>query len=829
MSDESFVPKPMSGNLWENALKRARLGVWDWNLLTGQCVYSDTWFEMLGYAPGELTQDSQLWLRISHPDDRDRALASGDRHVAGETNEIETELRLRHKQGHWLWVLDRGGVIERDVNGRPTRVVGVQTDISSLKIAEQALEQINRRYDLVLEASATGIWEFDVASGESRWDDCTRQMFGVPLNPAPLEKNIWHSFLHPDDKERAERAHALDSDVRSPSKVRYRIVRQDGVIRHVETRAVFILDKHSQGSILGTIRDVSEEVRAEEALNTEKEKLRVTLRSISDAVLSTDSTGVITFVNPSAAKLIGRSEDLLLGVDIAQVSIAKTQTPLAKIFEGPTSTETTDISRLDSEDISVRWSSSAINGPGRSKLGFVYTFQDVTQEQKRQKALTHLANHDPLTGLLNRNAFDTELKERIALAHNDLFAVFYIDLDYFKGLNDFAGHAAGDQALIAVATALHEKLPATASIARLGGDEFTIVMPVRQRDETVAAAQLVLETIQNVDLGGPFAHRRLGASVGVAPICDSAISSADALALADDACYVAKSSGRNQYSIVSPVSDSQTSGLTAARIVADIADARGEGRLLLYGQEIRLTKEPWTFCGHVEVLARMITSAGKIIGPGEFIPAAERFGMAAPLDRWIIQRALELHGHAMRDEGVLSLAFNLSAQTLSDPDLWVTIDRTMTDQSVFRSNITFEITETAAFTNFEAAERFVRAARASGCRVSLDDFGTGLSSFEYLRRFPVDTIKIDGSFIQNIATKKFDREVVSAISTIAHNLGYDVVAEKIETPEVIGILEQMGVKFCQGYLMHRPEPLSNIVERVSPSTFRACRISGRII
>ena len=202
-----------------------------------------------------------------------------------------------------------------------------------------------------------------------------------------------------------------------------------------------------------------------------------------------------------------------------------------------------------------------------------------------------------------------------------------------------------------------------------------------------------------------------------------------------------------------------------------------------------------------------------MISPAEFIPAAERFGMAAPLDRWIIQTALQRHGHTMQFRGGLSLAFNLSAQTLSDPALWETIDQVITDHRVYRGNVVFEITETAAFTNFEAAERFVRAARASGCRVSLDDFGTGLSSFEYLRRFPVDTIKIDGSFIQNLTTQQFDREIVAAISTIAHNMGYDVVAEKIESPQDLNILSEMGVRFGQGFLMHRPEPLEQLIDR----------------
>ncbi|MGV8831834.1 MAG: EAL domain-containing protein [Devosia sp.] len=812
MTTESTARKA-SQHVWEHALNRARLGVWDWNLVTDECAYSDTWFEMLGYGPGELEQDSELWLRITHPDDRDRALASGDRHLAGETDTIETELRLKHKLGHWIWVLDRGGIIERNAAGEPTRMVGVQTDITSLKDAERALEDVNRSYDLVLEASATGMWSFDLGSGVSYWDDRTRQIFGVPAQPAKLDDGIWHSFLHPEDEQQAVAAHARRPDSKTPTKIRYRILLKDGAVRHMETLTILVPEEGDEGTVLGTIRDVSEEEWAAEALTAEKEKLRVTLSSISDAVLSTDTRGVITFANPSAAKLIGMPQNKLIGLSLAEVRFSRSPTPLSAIFGDATGAQTVDIIRLDRDDFSVRWTRSVIHAGSGTELGSVFTFQDVTEQQKQQKALSYAANHDPLTGLLNRSAFDARLRESIGQADIQPIAVLYIDLDYFKGLNDFAGHAAGDMALQSIGAALHDRLPPTAIIARLGGDEFAVILTTGTYEEADTCAAAILCTIQNVELTISSGRHTLGASIGVVLIHDNQTSPADALGFADDACYRAKSSGRNQYAFFSRQGDSLSSGLTAARIVADIADARTEGRLQLYGQEIRFINDPWNPSGHVEVLARMRSKSGQLIGPAEFIPAAERFGMAAPLDRWIIQTALQRHGHAMQFKGGLSLAFNLSAQTLSDPALWEAIDQIITDRGVYRANVVFEITETAAFTNFDAAERFVGAARASGCRVSLDDFGTGLSSFEYLRRFPVDTIKIDGSFIQNMATQKFDREIVSAIATIAHNMGYDVVAEKIESPQDIVILGEMGVRFGQGFLMHRPEPLAELIDR----------------
>ncbi|RVD47168.1 EAL domain-containing protein, partial [Mesorhizobium sp. M8A.F.Ca.ET.023.02.2.1] len=239
-----------------------------------------------------------------------------------------------------------------------------------------------------------------------------------------------------------------------------------------------------------------------------------------------------------------------------------------------------------------------------------------------------------------------------------------------------------------------------------------------------------------------------------------------------------------------------------------------DGRLKLFGQEIHRLGRPWEENRHVEVLARLAGKDGRLIPPGEFIPAAERFGIAARLDRWIIRTALSRHGAAMKS-GAITLGFNLSAQTLSDPGLWDFVDSIIEETGAPHSGIGFEITETAAVTNFDAAETFVRKARERHCRVSLDDFGAGMSSFEYLRRFPVDAIKIDGSFIEHVTESRFDREIVLAITSIARSLGCAVVAEKIERQDTVAMLDDMGVEFGQGFLLHRPEPLERIVARAA--------------
>jgi len=682
-----------NGKFWALALDRAHLGLWDWNLSTGDCYYSPTWSKMLGYEANELANTSDLWLKLTHPDDRQRAQESGDRHIAGIVDSIETELRLRHKDGHWVWVLDRGGTVERDADGKPLRLMGVQTDITRQKEAEAALEQVNVRFRLALAASGTGIWHHDIGTRKSYWDARSREIFGLVADKDEVSAELWHTYLHPDDKEATERAHQIEPGSSDVVASQYRIIRRDGEVRHLESLVRFIAGVGSAGQVLGTVRD-------------------------------------------------------------------------------------------------------------------------ITEEKTRAEELAFAARHDALTGLLNRAAFDRLLAENIAMAERLPLAVFYVDLDYFKALNDYAGHAAGDLALKSVAAGILASLPASAQAARLGGDEFALLVPNCNDACAEHLARAVLAAVRNADLGPAVTSRRLAASIGIAFVRDRNMSVADALACADDACYAAKAGGRDRFAVFSPETTSGAGGLNAARLAADLVDAMEDGRLKLFGQEIHRLGQPWEDSRHVEVLARLEARNGKMIPPGDFMPVAERFGLAARLDRWIIRTALTRHGEAMR-AGAISLDFNLSAQTLSDPQLWDFADEAIADSGAPASAIGFEITETAAVTNFDAAAEFVRKARQRHCRVSLDDFGAGMSSFEYLRRFPIDAIKIDGSFVEHIAESRFDREIVSAITGIARSMGAAVVAEKVEEKNALEILMGMGVAYGQGYFLHRPEPLEAIVARAT--------------
>ncbi|WP_252911968.1 EAL domain-containing protein [Aliihoeflea aestuarii] len=679
-------------DVWLRALERAGLGVWDLNVEAGTCYYSPGWARMLGFELNELPADADFWLTLLHPDDREAAIASGERHMAGQSERIETEMRLRHKDGRWIWVLDRGGIVERNAAGEPLRLLGVQTDITRRKGAEDRLIQLNARFRLALEASGTGMWHHDVITQTSFWDGRTHEIFGLPAIPGDVPTGLWTSLLHPEDRENAVREHLMPQETGRTLRLRYRIVRNGGLVRHIETLTRFVPEFGEAGQFVGTVRD-------------------------------------------------------------------------------------------------------------------------VTEAWLHEESLAYAARHDTLTGLLNRAAFDEELNAAIETAQERPFAVYYLDLDYFKALNDVAGHAAGDRALSAIGTIITDVLAPASVAARLGGDEFAIIAPLVAGGGPEALGERILARIAEEDFGEPTGAAKLGASIGHAVIMDSTIKPADALARADDACYAAKASGRNRCVAFGEGASGLTSGLTAARMVSEAVDAMEDQRLKLYAQQIHILGEPWSRSRRCEVLTRLEGRDGRLIPPGAFIPAAERFGMAARLDRWIIRSALNRFGHVMNGPAGLVLGFNLSAQTLSDPGLWDFIDHEATAAKAEHTNIVFEITETAAVTNFAAAERFVHAARERGCRVSLDDFGSGLSSFDYLRRFPVDSIKINGDFIEDLAGSAFDQAIVRSIRDVAHAAGLNVVAEKIENEKTLTLLADLGIAFGQGFFLHRPEPLEEIVSR----------------
>lgn len=416
------------------------------------------------------------------------------------------------------------------------------------------------------------------------------------------------------------------------------------------------------------------------------------------------------------------------------------------------------------------------------------------------------ANHDSLTGLHNRRAFENELRRILADRVNQPLFILYLDLDQFKVVNDTCGHAAGDLLLQTLARSLHRH---PGFLARLGGDEFGVILDGYEQSDALSCAQAMIEDVR----ARPFVWEgrtfRLGASVGMVQATDHLDTVAALLIAADTACYAAKERGRNRVEIFAPDSTYFRQRRQEFESLPDITAALQEGRFVLYHQRIRSLR-PGT-PDHAEVLVRMRDRGGALIPPGRFIPAAERYNMMGFIDRWVIEaslRQMDLWAGGVRPLPFDHVAINISGATLADEDLPRFLQDCLALHPVDPKRLCFEITESSAIANLEPALEFIARVRQMGAAVALDDFGSGLSSFGYLKRFRADYLKIDGQFITNLDKDPTDVAVVEAMVRLARAHGLKTIAEFVATPSLLAAVQGLGIDFAQGYAVHEPSPLA---------------------
>jgi len=437
--------------------------------------------------------------------------------------------------------------------------------------------------------------------------------------------------------------------------------------------------------------------------------------------------------------------------------------------------------------------------------------------EEKNKELLHLTYHDPLTGRYNRRAFEARLQRAIetAVVENKQHALCYIDMDQFKVVNDTCGHVAGDELLKHVVSLLESEIRDSDMLARLGGDEFGVLFEscgLTQAAEHAEAMRLKVRKHRFVWQDKSF---DISISVGLVPITADSVNMAEVLKQADAACYVAKDSGRNRVQVYQQHDKELAQRYGEMQWVSRIQQALEENRFELHGQLIRSTMKK-IFTPHYEVLVRLREPDGQLIPPMAFIPAAERYNLMPSIDQWVVQHALELL-MAQRKQGHgedIALAINLSGQSLGNDEVLASIRRAIETTGVAPTSLCFEITETAAITNLAAASRFMRQLRQLGCKFSLDDFGSGLSSFGYLSNLAVDYIKIDGHFVKNILTDPLSRSIVDSINRIGHVMGIRTIAEFVESEEIATALGKLGIDYVQGFGVHKPEALATLLSAI---------------
>jgi diguanylate cyclase (GGDEF)-like protein/PAS domain S-box-containing protein len=684
---------------------------------------------------------------------------------------------------------------------------------------QKHLKQIEERDALALYGANDGLWDFDLDRKTTYFSPRWKAMLGYGDDELePLAD--WQQLVHPDDLERvrsALRDHLAGIEPLFESV--HRLKHRDGVWLWVVSRAKARVDEQGRAHrIVGVDLDVTERKLFEDALFKEKESAQITLQSIGDGVITTDSKCRIEYLNPVAEQLTGWRLEHAQGRIVDEIfrsfheeTCEPLENPLAvsiRRTRAIKSVRPTLLIRRDGNELYIESCASPIRDSAGNVLGGVLVFHDVSESRELNRKLSYHASHDILTGLVNRREFESRLERAIksARAREASYALCHIDLDQFKIINDNCGHSAGDALLGQVGALLKSKIRWRDTVSRLGGDEFGVLLESCSLEEAVRNAEALREAIRNYKFVWEERTFRLGASIGVVPISPENEDVAALLSAADSACAAAKESGRNRIYSFQENDIDLMRRRREMQWAARINNALEDGRFEIFRQVILPLQDAQQHGLHYELLLRMRDEAGKIVTPDQFIAAAERYGLTPNIDRWMIEHALRwLVSEADEREKLELCSINLSGQSLGDDKFLPFVIEHFHRSGIDASKICFEITETAAIASFSQANRFIHALKELGCRFALDDFGTGLSSFGYLKHFPVDFLKIDGSFVKEILHDPIDREMVRSINEIGHLTGKQTIAEFAENMEIVEMLRSLGVDYAQGYAIATPQ------------------------
>ncbi|NLG76509.1 MAG: EAL domain-containing protein [Xanthomonadaceae bacterium] len=714
-----------------------------------------------------------------------------------------------------------------ELMARMTQLAGIAIE---RRLAENALRASEARYRRLFDNVLEGVYSSTKDGKFVSVNPALARMVGLSSPDELLSMPTSTIYHFPEDREKIIAALDRDGEVRSAE---FQLRRVDGTLLTVleSARAV----RNEQGEVIGyegTISDISERKRAETAIFEEKEKAQVTLESIGDAVITTDAEGRIEYLNPIAEELTGWETGEVSGKPLLEVFTVlneATREPL----EDPVSRSLRDgrvVADADhtvlvnrrGQEIAIQDSAAPIRDRAGQIIGFVIVFHDVSKERRLRRALAYQASHDVLTGLINRREFENRLNEALLTARSDesvAHVLLYLDLDQFKVVNDTCGHQAGDRLLKEITGILQTRVRAKDTIARLGGDEFGILLQDCTADRAEKIADVLRQAIREYRFEWHDGAMNVGASIGIVEINSTSESITSVMSAADVACYAAKDSGRNRVHMYQHGAAPERH--REMQWVSRLTRACEENRLELYYQPIVPIGANRDTRGHYELLLRMRGENGELVQPAEFIPAAERYNVMPMIDRWVVSQALGALAHYRADGDPrhgYTLSINLSGTSLNDDRFLDFLINELQTHDLSPGAVCFEITETAAISNLPNVVHFMREFRSRGCQFSLDDFGSGLSSFMYLKNLPVDYLKIDGQFIQHVTTDHVDRSMVEAITQIGHAMGIKTIAERVETAEVLACLAEIGVEYAQGIYIAVPQSVESLnrITRTSP-------------
>jgi len=793
-------------------------GTWIWWVDSGEMHINEQWAQMLGYTPQELEPISiQTWERLSNLHDLKRAHTLVEAHLAGQLATYEAEVRMRHREGHWVWVLTRGRVVERDENGAAVIMSGTHQDITARKWTEQRLRESEAHFRRLVESLSADFFFFayDRHGRVTYFSPSAAAIYGWEAQgPALLLDDLrTHHPINTAARACAERG--LGGERQPPYRVQLRDL--EGHLHWVEVSEYPVLDARGQVTGLeGIGHDVTQRVQAEQALIESERRFRHLLEDMPNvAVQGYDTQWRINFWNRGSAMLYGWSAQEAIGRSLLDLIVPPEVRPL---MERDLAQAITDGRQMAVGEYTLRhrngapvevYSHQAVQRNVRGELEVYCLDFDIGAQKRHQQHLEHLVRHDVLTGLPNRLLLTERLREAMALARESgsQAALALVDLDGFKAVNDRHGHAVGDACLRALAERIGGLLRPGDTLARLGGDEFGIVMGrLGQGEMDVWLQRLAACVSQPVALEG--LSLLLSASMGVTvyPQADE-FDAEQLLRQADQAMYVAKQNGKNRIRCFdAALEHAQRQRFDA---VQTLRQALEKGELVLFYQP-KVDLRQGRVLG-VEALVRWLHPQRGLLPPSSFLPLLEGEMLALQFGDWVVGRALADQDRWQREGLHLPVSVNITPQHLLHPQFLPMVRRRLAEHpSLPAHTLTVEILETSLLEDLDRARAIMVALQRAGVGCSLDDFGTGYSSLRYLKHLPLAELKIDQSFVRDMLDDPDDMAIIQAVIGLAHTFGIQVVAEGVETAVHARALLALGCRGAQGYGIARPMPATEL-------------------